>query len=889
MKKTLTILLILVFSLGIANAGSTIDSNNKVTQQKQLKTDLNDLETEYDLRQREGENADYLLAEINRLRSELDLPERGSGTLDDAGESCSNPIIIPSLSSGQRRHYQGFTDNSSSCFDCDRVYKYTVAIAGRHVIDRCDDYTQIPFVVRESNSCCSGGTLHYPSDYPNMCDGTETESAIILDLDVGDVIWIHFALRYGYCGESVMFMFNITGASIPTGRCCYGDVAAPSCATKTEAQCDALGGEWFLNESCASNPCTMECIYDIEPDNNTCTGGPELFCGDSTCGWISNGGTDWYKIVLHESVPEITIDVYGSDTPGTQAYNGGLNPWVGLYAGSCDNQIDFNSDVNYNAPSGPVWNDCRIEHGALAAGTYYIKITSIDSYMERGTYVVAIDCDCAPHSRCCYGPPWSPVCILESEDVCEQVGGTWTMRADCSEPCPATVPCDGTLYDSGDISLAIPDDDYVSNCSLSGGITNSIVIPPTSEPLVVTDVNVGVDISHPFYSDLGISIEHNGVLVYLRAKSGISYSCDDIITMFDDEGVPWVENHCPYTDNNYQPSTSGDCLNMLSAFDGMPVEGTWTLRVVDGYSSDIGTLNSWALCIQDEIGCEAPDLVTIDVTDVFPVCQCVAACAGEPVTLCFAPLREDQLPASVRFTAGCASTEGGCNNGDCTPVIPETQGEYYYSSERGGWCVDVSAESDGCFCVCLDRILPVELTSFDAVTGDRSVTLNWSTASEKDNDRFDILRNETLVGRVTASNAATGYTYSWTEHNLINGHEYSYTLVAVDLSGQSEEIGTVSATPSFNAATITEYALHQNYPNPFNPSTTITFDLVEAGQTRIFIYNTLGQTLATLVNGELTAGRHTVNFDAAALPSGLYFYRMDAGDFSAVKKMILMK
>jgi hypothetical protein len=83
--------------------------------------------------------------------------------------------------------------------------------------------------------------------------------------------------------------------------------------------------------------------------------------------------------------------------------------------------------------------------------------------------------------------------------------------------------------------------------------------------------------------------------------------------------------------------------------------------------------------------------------------------------------------------------------------------------------------------------------------------------------------------------------------------------------------------------------LYQNYPNPFNPETTASFDIMKAGDVRLIIYNITGQTVATLVNGAMTAGHHSIRFNAENLPSGLYFYRLEAGEFSAVKKMVLMK
>jgi hypothetical protein len=85
------------------------------------------------------------------------------------------------------------------------------------------------------------------------------------------------------------------------------------------------------------------------------------------------------------------------------------------------------------------------------------------------------------------------------------------------------------------------------------------------------------------------------------------------------------------------------------------------------------------------------------------------------------------------------------------------------------------------------------------------------------------------------------------------------------------------------------YSLHQNYPNPFNPTTTINFDLVKSGNVNLIVYDMLGRPVVTLVHGELKAGHHTVNFIASNLASGVYFYSLQAGDFSSVKKLILLK
>jgi len=86
-----------------------------------------------------------------------------------------------------------------------------------------------------------------------------------------------------------------------------------------------------------------------------------------------------------------------------------------------------------------------------------------------------------------------------------------------------------------------------------------------------------------------------------------------------------------------------------------------------------------------------------------------------------------------------------------------------------------------------------------------------------------------------------------------------------------------------------EYALDQNYPNPFNPSTQIRFQIPQDGQATLRIFNIAGQEVAKLVDGPLTAGSHVVSWSAENLASGVYFYRLESGTFSAVKKMLLLR
>ncbi len=86
-----------------------------------------------------------------------------------------------------------------------------------------------------------------------------------------------------------------------------------------------------------------------------------------------------------------------------------------------------------------------------------------------------------------------------------------------------------------------------------------------------------------------------------------------------------------------------------------------------------------------------------------------------------------------------------------------------------------------------------------------------------------------------------------------------------------------------------EFTLSQNYPNPFNPNTVISYSLPSASNIKLVVYNTLGQTIKVLESGYKNAGNYSVNFNASTLPSGIYFYKLEAGQFSQIKKMMLIK
>ena len=206
---------------------------------------------------------------------------------------------------------------------------------------------------------------------------------------------------------------------------------------------------------------------------------------------------------------------------------------------------------------------------------------------------------------------------------------------------------------------------------------------------------------------------------------------------------------------------------------------------------------------------------------------------------------------------------------------------------NGGFdCVGEVEDYDMC-----DFQLAVELTSFNANPADGAAQLSWITASEAQNDHFEIMRDGQAVAQIRGAGHSTteSLTYNYTDNGLTNGNSYNYSVVAVDINGGRQQLSTASVTPIAGAATVTKFALSQNFPNPFNPTTSISFDLPTGSFVSLKVFNMVGQEVASLVNGNLAQGRHSISFDAKDLPSGLYIYRMNAGSFNATKKMLLMK
>ncbi len=138
--------------------------------------------------------------------------------------------------------------------------------------------------------------------------------------------------------------------------------------------------------------------------------------------------------------------------------------------------------------------------------------------------------------------------------------------------------------------------------------------------------------------------------------------------------------------------------------------------------------------------------------------------------------------------------------------------------------------------------------------------------------------------------------------NLLNGSIDEFDIVTdvetgtnvfqnINLTAYETGIFNITqwATSSENQESPIAYKLNQNYPNPFNPNTVISYQLAENSNVTLKVFDVTGREVAVLENGFRNAGNHTVNFDASTLSSGIYFYRLEAGDFVETRKMMLIK
>ena len=199
--------------------------------------------------------------------------------------------------------------------------------------------------------------------------------------------------------------------------------------------------------------------------------------------------------------------------------------------------------------------------------------------------------------------------------------------------------------------------------------------------------------------------------------------------------------------------------------------------------------------------------------------------------------------------------------------------------------------------------LPVHLISFNALANEKNVLLKWTTASEVNNYGFEIERIS--LDKIGIRSVQS----EWVIQGLVKGHGnsnspkdysfidgavsrglYKYRLKQINTDGSFEYSEIIEVQFGIEFGTVpSEYFLEQNYPNPFNSTTILKFALPKTAGVKIEVFNALGQKVITLLDKQMPGGFHKLEFNAQYLPSGVYVYKITAGQFQDVKKMLFLR
>ena len=282
------------------------------------------------------------------------------------------------------------------------------------------------------------------------------------------------------------------------------------------------------------------------------------------------------------------------------------------------------------------------------------------------------------------------------------------------------------------------------------------------------------------------------------------------------------------------------------------------------------------------------------------------------------------------FTCTYSDIQGGWpgeGNIDADPLFtPGPLGDYYLSQPEGGQppplspCVDAGdapvPPNSGTTCTnqgydlgiidmgyhyphIEDLPLPVEMTLFTAIGGDSKVTLHWVTASELDNDHFNLYKSEIpeggfrLIAQVEGSGTSVSeQEYFYSDNQVINGFTYYYRISDVDINGTEEFYPeTISAIPGGEGVGVVadNFGLHHSYPNPFNSSANISFNILTSGMVRLSVYNEQGAEVTVIMDSYCEPGAYTRQFIGDNLASGVYFVNLKQGDLTSVSRLVLLR
>ena len=483
------------------------------------------------------------------------------------------------------------------------------------------------------------------------------------------------------------------------------------------------------------------------------------------------------------------------------------------------------------------------------------------------------------------------------------------------------------FFASSDVPKSIPDG--------PNGIVTSILNISPSNTDTVNDVNVHITITHTWIRDLRISlIAHPDplnpdsileVVLLERFPGDSTTNMTDCI--FDDEAADSIYGGIPPFTGVYQP------LNLLSQFDGLPLAGEWTLKIIDQFHLDTGSVQAWGLDFNPPSNLEGHIYKAAD-NSVFPGAhvevvgafrQAITNSDGyyeissiptgtynlvfsatnyDPDTVENVYIRSDSLTIQNAYLSTRYSFLDFASHSRSV-IIPDTLTPRTLDTASMALIIDTSL---------IINDLDVTVNIQHSFAGDLTLTLfgptgqsvvlapDYSIIYDTGNaDYTDCRFDDEATNSITTGRPP--FTGTWKPSNSLSffdGRNTSGTWRLFCKDNAAQDNGSILnytlhvtvaplAVQEVQAELPQSFVFYGNYPNPFNASTVFRFDLVRTSQVKLILYNIMGQQVAVIANSFMEPGMHTIAFDGSVLSSGLYFARLSTSNISETKKVVLLK
>ncbi|MBN1781059.1 T9SS type A sorting domain-containing protein [bacterium] len=256
--------------------------------------------------------------------------------------------------------------------------------------------------------------------------------------------------------------------------------------------------------------------------------------------------------------------------------------------------------------------------------------------------------------------------------------------------------------------------------------------------------------------------------------------------------------------------------------------------------------------------------------------------------------------ADINLTMDDYWTTGAGVNAVICDFNPVGSGHAYVEQIGADGFGDFSGSGHTVTYVNQDASLPVQMSNMEAEASYEGVELSWTTASEVNSEGFRILRADAADGEFTQittalipsqGNSSSGTEYKYIDKEIASEATYYYKIQEQSTDGRVSEFGPIEVKTLYIPES---YDLSQNYPNPFNPVTSFKYDLPEISDVQIRVYSLLGKEVNVLMNKRQNPGQYELQWDGTdhsghMLASGVYFVRMQAGSYTKMRKVTLLR